>query len=190
MLLDSDAKLTKPQCLLITGAVRNGICRPMGIHTHSCCGKETTTEATMSLASWAQNTAAPTGKQGPSVSTYLLTIHRELLGHSTNLIPGARILETQVLIEYLSCACSPTAMEGVRRSQGLSQRSDIHGNYTHSTSGYSRRWKTSSENSWKHFNTFTWEWLGASLMVTQKKKEMDLFSVIPDNNNERILPQH
>ena len=64
MLLDSDAKLTKPQCLLITGAVRNGICPgPMGIHTHSCCGKETTTEATMSLASWAQVRPLPLGNR-------------------------------------------------------------------------------------------------------------------------------
>ena len=65
MLLDSGAKLTKPKCLLATGALRNGICPgPMGIHSHSCCGKgATSSEASTFLASWPQVQLLPLRKR-------------------------------------------------------------------------------------------------------------------------------
>lgn len=175
MLLDSDAKLTKPQCLLITGSSEKWhLPRAHGNPHPLLLRKETTTEATMSLASWSSGTAAPTGKQGPSVSTYLLTIHRELLGHSTNLIPGAPHPENhRFWLSIWGCACSPTAMEG----WGGGARA-VAAAFWHS-------WKLHPQHFWvfktvkgphilrkqlKTLYTLTWEWLGASLMVTQKKR--------------------
>lgn len=144
MLLDWDAKLTKPQCLLITGAVRNGICPgPMGIHTHSCCGKETTTEATMSLASWAQVRPLPLGNRDlqSRPTCWQSTESSWGIPQTSFLEPASwRTTGSDWVSELRLISNSNGRVR--RRSQGLSQqRSDIHGNYTHSTSGYSRRWR-------------------------------------------------
>lgn len=186
MFLDSGAKLTKPQCLLITGAVRNDICPgPMGIHTHSCCGKETTSsEATMSLASWAQVQPLPLGKrdlQSPP-TCWQSTESSWGISQTSFLEPAFWRTTGSDWVSEL-CLLSNSNGRVRRRSQGLlQQHSDIHGNYTHSTSGFKTvKGPKSSENSRKYFSTFSWEWLGSSLMVTQKqKKKMNFFSVIPD----------